>query len=163
MMKRITAAVLLLLCCTLCACGARQGEPQQAARQETAGEDWEKEADFPVHSGHFAEDLDELVYEYEAWENHTVCLQGYVAVYPEGENEFVQFAVLRDYFDGEEDVYPVGIDCVWDGDVPEEDSWVEVFGTLSSYLEEDDYYIGLNVQKLRVIPDGEHDGRLVFG
>lgn len=65
------------------------------------------------------------------------------------------------------EIYPVGIDCYFEGEIPQADAWVRVVGTLEEY----DYYdaeadetfpaLHLILQSVTAIPETEGGSRLV--
>ena len=47
----------------------------------------------------------------------------------------------------------VGLEIAWEGDMPEEGTWVEVTGVLDSYVEEEKQYIIVRVSDLDIKDD----------
>lgn len=137
------------------------------------------QVDYVIRDDLFATQLDEITYYADEYLGKSFSMVGYVLYYDEP-NPDTQFAVIRDYImpehDHDEDElidhddgisYPVGFDCYYEGDLPAEDAWVRVVGTLAdyNYVDPDDGEVFpalmLMVQFIETIPDTEGGSRTV--
>lgn len=137
------------------------------------------QADFVIKDDLFATQIDEISYFADEYLGKNFLMIGYVLHYDDGPGEQTQFAVVRDYQmppheheDGEvvdhddEEIYPVGFDCRYAGELPADGAWVRVVGTLTDYDYVDfdgEVYpaLLLDLKSLEVIPETEGGSRVV--
>ncbi|MDO4549019.1 MAG: hypothetical protein Q4D04_13055 [Clostridia bacterium] len=120
-----------------------------------------EEPDFDIATDGFMTQLHELMHEFDGTALLTVRIAGYVHRYDESE-QYVNFAVLRDYFDENEGIIPYGLDCYYEGDLPEHDAWAVVTGHPFYYEEDGEVYMALMAQQVEVLPDDMRESKLVF-
>lgn len=148
-MKKLGLGILCLaLILTLTGCQLVTVAPQQADHEHPEG------LDIHLHDSDVATMLTEIFNHIDEYQGKTLRMEGY-AIRAEGE-EFeglpVSFAVLRDFtVNGEEGV--LGLDCYYEGDLPENEQWVQVTGMLASYEDEAEQtiYPMLMVQQIESI------------
>ncbi|MEG2622171.1 MAG: hypothetical protein RSC06_04645 [Clostridia bacterium] len=134
-----------------------------ALAEAESGPERAPHVDLDVRNDNFATDLHEIMHEADQTQPLTVRLSGYVYRYPAGEDQDVQFAVLRDYFTEENGAMPYGLDCYYEGDLPENDAWVRVVGKTAFYEDADgESYLMLMVEQLDVAPEDQRGSKLVF-
>ncbi|MGC6173992.1 hypothetical protein [Lacrimispora sp. 38-1] len=93
----------------------------------------------------------EEVYNYpDKYLGETVKYQGYIFL-EEYEGKDYYYVVRNTYACscGEEESI-VGFEIAWEGDIPEEGTWVEVTGVLDSYMEEENQYILVRASDLDI-------------
>ncbi|WP_318066362.1 TIGR03943 family putative permease subunit [Clostridium boliviensis] len=91
------------------------------------------------------------IYNYpDKYVGETVRYQGYIYL-EEDEGKDYYFVVRNTYAcDCGEEESIVGFEIAWEGDIPEEGTWVEVTGVLDTYTEEDNQYILVRVSGLDI-------------
>ena len=88
--------------------------------------DWSLEI---FHSYHQHEDEHDKA-DYACFEGNTIHIQGVFEIVPVGNNEIYQ--IYRKYIDVDGNENKVSTEIVFDGEVPENGSWVDVVGIVSS-------------------------------
>lgn len=97
----------------------------------------------------FANTMLRIMTSYDEYEGKTALLSGYVA--REGDGE--PFFVGRDYNCCSDGASRYGFLCVYEGEPPEDGSWVEVYGIIGKY----DGKISLDVIYMRSVPEGNRE------
>lgn len=137
-------------------------------------------ADYVISNTSFATQMDEIAVYSEDYLGKAIMLIGYVMRYEADENEQAEFAIVRDFqmldheheegevvdHDHDDEVYPVGIDCHYEGDALAEGSWVKAIGTLTEYeyIDEDGETfeaLMLAIAAMETIPETEGGSRTV--
>ncbi|MDL2206689.1 hypothetical protein LJC33_07260 [Eubacteriales bacterium OttesenSCG-928-N13] len=105
------------------------------------------QVDYVISNTTFATHIEEMATYYDEFMGKNMLLIGYVLRYDEGEetpDADTNFAIARDYempahehAEGEvvdhEDVFPVGIDCRYTGELLANGTWVRCVGVLEEY------------------------------
>lgn len=122
----------------------------------------ELSVDFIIDEDYFAHQISDIATYPENYLGMNIEIEGYVHRYAQGQDEYVQFAVLRDYDAGEGEYIPYGLDCYFEGDMPEDGEWVLAVGTLAAYEEDGAEYLMLAVHSLERLDEQDQGSRVVI-
>lgn len=149
--------VWMSLCCLLIGCSKIEDTkinieepPVVGTEQESSGT--EKHNEIVIGDENFVADLDKIYMDIEAYEGKTIRYEGFIAEAGVDE-EHLEHVVARYYevADGDHThKILVGLYNTYNGEWPEEGTWVEVEGTILKQGEPDAYYPLLEISKITV-------------
>ncbi|HCT64480.1 MAG TPA: hypothetical protein DIC60_04300 [Lachnospiraceae bacterium] len=109
-----------------------------------------KDGVLEIEEDKFVSQMEEIYNYSDKYLGETVRYQGYIFL-EKYEGKDYLYVVRNTYVcECAEEESVVGFEIAWEGDIPEEGTWVEVTGVLDSYVEEENEYILVRVSNLDV-------------
>lgn len=111
-------------------------EPEEETEEDSEGSyevDWDNidtsKVDITLPDDYFLNYMDDIYVNLDDYLNKVITGEGYI-YYVQNEDGSVEYAFCRDYICCGYDAYPVGVMCVYDGDMVDDDTWVTVTGVI---------------------------------